>query len=66
MADPTDPWGDAWDTFFQTHALPLAEELAFRQYLAHLHVPDEASIQDLTAYYDQFRAQWDPEEPQGA
>lgn len=60
MTAPVDPWGAAWNSFFQTRALPLEEELAFRQYLAGQQVPEDASIQDLNAHYDQFRQQWEP------
>jgi hypothetical protein len=51
---------DAWRNFFQSRPLPLAEAQAFRQYLADLQVPPDASIQDLTAHYEQFCEQWDP------
>jgi hypothetical protein len=61
MTEATDPWGDAWDNFFQTRAVPIQEEQAFRQYLADQQVPADASIQDLDAHYDQFRRTWEPE-----
>jgi hypothetical protein len=60
MSETTDPWGPAWDSFFQTRPLPLDEEQAFRQYLAAHQVPGASSIQDLTAHYNQFRREWDP------
>lgn len=60
MSGATDPWGEDWDAFFLSHALPLEEEQAFRQYLAARAVPDDTHVQDLLAHYDQFLLGWEP------
>ena len=60
MADPNDPTSSQWSNFFHTQVLPLAEEMAFRAYLEQHRVVPTASIQDLSAHYDQFCAVWEP------
>jgi hypothetical protein len=59
----TDPWDNAWEPFFASHALPLDEEEAFRHYLEEHGVPDGTAIQDLLAHYDQFLLEWEPGPP---